>query len=128
MAITLPLHDSYIDELAPLYEPGEVSLTQRALEQVMASDFPTVACLAIEGYAHRLLDIEYTDGTRVFYLDWTPELPGYVVLFCEPWTSSIGPDGVMCVNMRHYSGPEAARRAEQIRRLIPPGETHTPPR
>lgn len=91
----------------------------------MLRDFPTVAALGIEAYATRLLDVEYTDGTRVFYLDWNPPLPGFTVLYLEPWTTSIGEGGIVSTHVRYYTGLEAAKRAEQIRRLIPPGELHS---
>jgi hypothetical protein len=122
--VTLPIEDAYIDGHAPMYEAGQPSLTQKLVEQTMERDFPTVALLGIEIYCERLLEVEYTDGTKVFYLDWAPTQPGYVLLFVEPWSSRVDDEGHLAVQMIHYTGIRAASEAERIRRLIPPGETH----
>lgn len=120
MAVELPLLDSRIDGLIPLNAPGNASVTQQMLEEVMAQDFPTVAALGLEVYAERLMRVDYTDGTVVFYLDWTPELPGYTVCYVEPWTSQVAEDGSLSTHVLSYRGEEAARRAERIRRCIAP--------
>jgi hypothetical protein len=124
VSVTLPIEDAYIDGSAPAYEPGQISLTQQLVEKTIWADFPTVAILGIETYAERLLQVEYTDGTKVFYLDWKPEQPGYVLLYVEPWESSIDEVGYLSISMRHYTGGRAALEAEKIRRLISPGEAH----
>lgn len=131
MTVTLPIEDPTPTEGLPpelvqveaMPEPGAVSLTQRIVEQVMAQDFPDVALLGIEAYAHRLSRIIYTTGFQVFWLDRLPELPGYTLCALEPPTSAVGPEGLM-LNISYTTGPAAARRAEQVRRWIPPGETH----
>lgn len=119
MPIELPIYDCPIDGLLPMYEQEGLTNTQEILERVMLQDFPTVAALGLPVYAQRLMRVDYTDGTVVFYLDWTPELPGYTVCYLDPWTSTVGPEGMM-TNVQYCSGLEAARRAEQIRRCIPP--------
>lgn len=123
MPVSLPIEDAYIDGSAPAYEPGQSSLTQRLVEQTMLKDFPSIALLGIETYADRLLQVEYTDGTKVFYLDWAPPQPGYTLLYIEPWESLVDDEGHLSVTMRHCTGERAALEAERIRRLIPPGET-----
>ncbi|GAA4362803.1 hypothetical protein GCM10023185_31090 [Hymenobacter saemangeumensis] len=120
MPITLPLHDPFIDGSAPEYEPGTCSLTQKILEAVMEKDFPTVAALGIEVYAERLMRVEYTHGAQAWYLDWNPPLPGYCVVFMEPWGSAVGPDGEMQTTMKYKTGLQAAARAEEVRRWIAP--------
>jgi hypothetical protein len=120
MPIELPLLDSRIDGLIPLQAPGSTSITQQVLEQAMQQDFPTVAALGLKVYAERLMRVDYTDGTVVFYLDWTLELPGYTVCYLEPWTSQVGEDGSLSTHVLSYRGEEAARRAELIRRCIAP--------
>lgn len=120
MPVELPILDALIDGVIPLQEPGRSSVTQQVLEQAMEKDFPTVAALGLEGYVHRLMRVDYTDGTVVFYLDWTLDLPGYTVCYLEPWTSVIGEDGHMATSIHSCTGLEAARRAERIRRCIEP--------
>jgi hypothetical protein len=90
----------------------------------MEKDFPAVALLGIEAYAERLLEVAYADGTKVFYLDWSPPQPGYTLLYTEPWESLVDADGGLSITMRHYTGLRAAVEAEKIRRLFPLGEAH----
>jgi hypothetical protein len=133
MKVTLPIEDPEPIEgvepellgIEPLREPGQKSLTQKTLEQVMAADFPAVACLGIEVYAERLSRIIYTTGHQVFWLDRLPDLPGYTVMSVEPIASEVGADGHVWNRIYYKTGPDAAHHAEQIRRQIPPGKTHT---
>ncbi|KUG09023.1 hypothetical protein [Solirubrum puertoriconensis] len=120
MTVALPIPDCPLEGLQPVYPTGCISTTQSIVEQVMQLDFPELAARGLEAYANRLLRVDYPDSTSVFYLDWTIDLPGYTLCYLEPWTSEVGPDGGIYTNIRYYRGPEAARRAEAIRRSIPP--------
>jgi len=123
MPITLPILDTSVDDALPNYRPGQESLTQQILEKVMQRDFPGVAALGLAAYAARLMRVEYTEGTTVFYLDWTPELPGYTVCLLEPWTTRINGGSGMTTHITYYSGPVAASKAEAIRRRIAPEQS-----
>jgi hypothetical protein len=120
VGVELPLLDARIDGIIPLNALGIISVTQQMLEQAMGQHFPTVAALGLEAYAERLMRVDYSDGTVVFYLDWTPYLPGYTVCYLEPWTSKVGPDGQITIQVHGCTGPEAASKAERMRRNIAP--------
>jgi len=120
MPVDLPVLDAAQDGTLPSYEDGGPSMTQKTLEEAMWKDFPTVAMLGLEIYAERLMRVDYTDGTCVFYLDWKPDLPGYTVVYMKPWTTTIGDDEVVYNKISYCTGLEAAKRAEEIRRCIPP--------
>ena len=133
MKVALPIEDPEpIEGVEPellgvesMREPGEISLTQRIVEQVMKKDFPTVAMLGIETYVSRLSRMEYTTGFQVFWLDRLPDVPGYTLVAMEPPASKIGPDGELLMSISYKTGPAGAARAEEVRRWIPPGKTHT---
>lgn len=132
MRVTLPISDptptegesAEVPGIERIYDGG-TSLTQRIVEQVMEQDFPAVAALGIRAYVHRLSHIVYTTGFQVFWLDRLPELPGYTVCTMEPPVTLVAPDGGLQLSITHLTGPKAAHRAEQVRRWIPPGQTHT---
>ncbi|MGI4864632.1 MAG: hypothetical protein ACRYFZ_11980 [Janthinobacterium lividum] len=133
MKVTLPIEDPEPTEgvepellgVRPIRKPAEKSLTQNTLEQVMAAEFPTVACLGIEVYVERLSRIIYTSGHQVFWLDKLPDLPGYTVMSVEPIASEVGADGHIWNRIYYKTGPSAAYMAEEMRRCIPPGKMHT---
>jgi hypothetical protein len=114
-----------MDEPEQLREPGADSLTHQIIEQVMLADFPAVAVLGIERYVHRLSRIIYTTGFQVIWLDRLPDLPGYTLAALEAPETEILPDGRLGLTISFLSGPAAAKRAEEVRRLIPPGEIHS---
>jgi hypothetical protein len=132
MTVTLPIEDSVPTEgvgpellgVGSMREPSAKSLTQKIVEDVMAADFPTVACLGIEVYVKRLSRIIYTSGHQVFWLDRLPYLPGYTVASMLPVTSEVGADGFMYNRIAYKTGPSAAHHAEEMRRCIPPGKMH----
>jgi len=133
MTVTLPIEDPMPTEGVPpelaeveqLREPGTPSLTHQIIEQVMSADFPTVAALGIAGYVQRLSRIVYTTGFQVIWLDRLPDLPGYTLAALEPPETQVLPDGSLGLTISYLSGPAAAKRAEEVRRWIPPGKLHT---
>jgi hypothetical protein len=133
VTVSLPILDptpteGLPDELATveqLREPGMPSLTHQIIERAMAADFPTVAALSLPSYVHRLSRIIYTTGFQVIWLDRLPDLPGYTLAALEPPTTQVLPDGRLGLTIDYVTGPAAARRAEEVRRWIPPGETHS---
>ena len=132
MKVTLPIEDPEPTEgvepellgVGPKRALGVTSLTQKIVEEVMAADFPTVACLGIEVYVERLSRIVYTTGHQVFWLDRLPDLPGYTVVSMEPVKKEVRADGHIYNLIDYKTGPDAAHHAEEIRRCIPPGKMH----
>lgn len=91
----------------------------------MVEDFPAVAAAGIETYVSRLSRIIYTTGFQVVWLDRLPDLPGYTVATMEPPEMQVMEDGSMGLTISWLKGPAAAKRAEEVRRWIPPGKMHT---
>ena len=109
----------------PVRQPGEKSLTQATLENVLAADSPTVAGLEVETYVSRLRRLAYPAGFPVFWLARRPELPGYTVVAPEAPAEEMGPDGFYYARLPCNTGPDAAALAGQGRRCTPPGQLRT---
>lgn len=133
MEVTLPIEDPMPTEGLPpelanmeqLREPGGPSLTHQIIVQVMVEDFPTVAATGIEAYVSRLSRIIYTTGHQVFWLDRLLDIPGYTVATMEPPETQVMDDGSLGLTISWLKGPAAAKRAEEVRRWIPPGKMHS---
>lgn len=91
----------------------------------MQADFTTVAVLGIRNYVHRLSRIIYTTAFQVIWLDRLPDLPGYTLAALEAPETEVLTDGSLGPTIKYLSGPSDAKRAEEVRRWIPPGLIHS---